>query len=108
MKKKNAGIIASLIALKSKVFGAGLIPLELPMPLYGPPRPSILEISLNIFRGGIVAPILFFIGIIIYLKKSKSSKKRKVITTIIFILLLVGMYFGIEVLLNMQYDVITS
>ena len=57
---------------------------------------------------GIVAPILFFIGIIIYLKKSKSSKKRKVITTIIFILLLVGMYFGIEVLLNMQYDVIAS
>lgn len=98
MKKKNVGIVASFIALKSKVFGAGLIPLEPPMPLYGPPRPSILEISLNIFRG-IVAPILFFIGIIIYLKKSKSSKKRKVITIIIFILLLVGIYYGVELLL---------
>ena len=107
MKKKNVGIIASLIALKSKVFGAGLIPLEPPMPLYGPPRPSILEISLKVFQT-IIAPILFLIGIIIYLKKSKSSKKRKVITTIILILLLVGIYCGIEFFQNLSYEIVVS
>ena len=102
MKKKEVGIVASLIAMSSKAFGA-------PQVLYGPARlgPSMLEIGLRVLQV-IIVPILFLIGIIIYLKKSKSSKMRKIITTIIFILLLVGMYFGIEVLLNMQYDVIAS
>lgn len=95
MKKKNAGIIASLIALKSKVFGAPPITVA----LYGPPRPSVLEISLKIFQT-ILAPIIFLIGIIIYLKKSKGSRKRKIITTIILILLFAGVYYGIEFLLD--------
>ena len=104
MKKKNVGIIDSLIALKSKVFAASMITMPI---LYGPPRPSILEISLKVFQT-IIAPILFLIGIIIYLKKSKSSKKRKVITTIILILLLVGIYCGIEFFQNLSYEIVVS
>ena len=101
MKKKNVGIIASLIALKSKVFAV-----PVPQILYGTARlgPSMLEIGLRVLQV-IIAPILFLIGIIIYLKKSKSSKKRKIITTIIFILLLVGIYYGIECLLDYMCDV---
>ena len=97
MKKKNAGIIASLIALKSKVFAV-------PQILYGPPSmgPSILELVLRGVQA-IIAPILFLIGIIIYLKKSKVSKRRKAIVTIILILLLVGIYCGIELFLIAQY-----
>lgn len=102
MKKKKAGIVASLIAMSSKAFGA-------PQILYGTARlgPSTLEIGLRVLQV-IIVPILFLIGIIIYLKKSKANKKKKIITTIIFILLLVGIYYGIEVLLKMQYEVIAS
>ena len=96
MKKKNVGIVAGLIALRSKVFGMGIPTVE---PLYGPPQPPILEFGLKIFQT-IIAPILFLIGIIIYLKKSKASKKRKIITTIIFVLLLIGIYCGLELLLD--------
>lgn len=103
MKKKNVGVIASLIAMKSKVFGASMPPIS--VALYGPPRPSILELGLKVFQT-VIAPILFLIGIIIYLKKSKSSKRRKVITTIILIMLLVGIYFGIEFLMALPYMVL--
>ena len=102
MKKKNVGIVASLITLKSKVFGSPSVEVA----LYGPPRPTIsilLEFGLKAIQT-IIAPILFLIGIIIYLKKSKSSKMRKVIMTIIFILLLVGIYFGIEYLIEFLLD----
>lgn len=96
MKKKNVGIITGLVALKSKVFGT---PPSIVVALYGPPRPSILEVGLKMFQT-IIAPVLFLIGIIIYIKKSKASKKRKIITTIIFVLLLIGIYYGIELLLD--------
>ena len=102
MKKKNVGIIAGLIALKSKVFAAPMITMPI---LYGPPRPSILEIGLNIFRG-IIAPIVFIIGMVIYWQDSKSSKKKKFITTLICLLLLVVIYYVIEFLLYMPGTVV--
>ena len=105
MKKKNVGIIAGLIALKSKVFGAGMSIMSMPTPLYGPPQPSILEIGLNIFRG-IIAPIVFIIGMVIYWQDSKSSKKKKFITTLICLLLLVVIYYVIEFLLYMPGTVV--
>ena len=100
MKRKNVGIVASLIALKSKVFASGEVSkICVNTVLYGPPRPSILEMGLKAFQI-IIAPILFLIGIIIYLKKSKSSKKRKIITTLIWLLLVIGVYYGIEFLIE--------
>ena len=94
MKKKNVGIIASLIALKSKVFGAP----SLAVALYGPPKIYMVEYWLKLLQT-ILAPIIFLIGTIIYLKKSKSDKRRKIITTIIIILLFSVIYYGIEFLL---------
>lgn len=95
MKKKNVGIVAGLLAMKKRVFGMTIVP-----SLYGPPpsRLSGLENVLKMFQT-ILAPVLFLIGIIIYLRKSKDSKKRKVIMTIIYILLIVGVYYSIEFLL---------
>ena len=91
MKKKNVGIIASLIAMSSKVFGA-------PQILYGPPRGYMLESWLKVAQIS-SAPILFLIGLVIY-TKNKNSQKRKIITIIIFVLLLIGVYYGLELLLD--------
>ena len=102
MKKKNMGIVAGLIALKSKVFGAGL-PAQ--VPLYGVPQPSILEVGLNIFRG-IIAPIVFIIGMVIYWQDSKSSKKKKFITTLKCLLIVIVIYYVIEFLLYMPGTVV--
>lgn len=100
MKKKNVGIVASLIAMHSKVFGAPPV-----VALYGPPKIYMADFWLKIFQT-IFAPIIFLIGIIIYLKKSKGSKERKIITTITLILLFVGVYYGIEFLLDYANTVV--
>lgn len=103
MKKKNVGVVASLMALKSKVFGAPSIAVG----LYESTIPSVLEICLKIFQA-IILPVLFLIGVIIYLKKSKDSKKKKFITTLMYLLLIVGTYYVIEFLLYIPREVVVE
>ena len=69
-----------------------------PQDLYGVPQPSkISEIPMiwKIARG-LIIPVAFIIGAIIYLKKSSNSKLRKFITLLITLILVILVCLGIN------------
>ena len=69
------------------------IPLE--PDLYGVPRPNEIPMLWKITRG-LIIPIAFVIGVIIYFKKSSSSTLRKVITVLIALSIVVLACLGIN------------
>lgn len=69
------------------------IPLE--PDLYGVPRPNEIPMLWKIARG-LVIPIAFIIGVIIYFKKSSSSTLRKIITVLIALSIVVLACLGIK------------
>ena len=69
------------------------IPLE--PELYGVPRPNEIPMLWNIARG-LIIPIAFIIGVIIYFKKSSSSTLRKIITVLIALSIVVLACLGIN------------
>jgi len=75
----------------------GMPPLE--PDLYGVPRPNEIPVLWKVARG-LIIPIAFIIGVIIYFKKSSSSVIRKVITIIIALIILVGLCLGINYIMT--------
>lgn len=94
------GVFVMTVCSKVLAVATGLI--EPPVVcLYGVPVPRTPIIIEKIRNIGM--PIIFLIGSIIYIKKSKSSKSRKAITLLIALAIAVGIWFGIEWLLEEIY-----
>lgn len=66
--------------------------------MYGIPKPETPPIW-KITRG-IIIPIIFISGVVIYLKKSKSSKLRKFITLLIALIIIILLCIKINSLIN--------
>lgn len=89
------------ISIYSKVFAVDIaadqilygVPLE--PDLYGVPRPNEIPMIWKVARG-LIIPIAFIIGVIIYFKKSSSSTLRKVITILIALAIVVLTCLGIN------------
>lgn len=73
------------LSIYTKVFAIDSIQLLYGIPLepdlYGVPRPNEIPMLWKIARG-LIIPMAFIIGVIIYFKKSKSSKKKKLLVTL--------------------------
>jgi len=69
--------------------------------LYGPMPDKLLKeeppepIKPSFPKTLVIVPIVFVLGIIVYLLKSKSNKKRKIITAVIALILATLICFGI-------------
>lgn len=91
------------ISLYTKVFAVDTIqpmygiPLE--ADLYGVPRPNAIPMFWKVARG-LIIPIAFIIGIIIYFKKSSSSILRKIITSSIALAIVVLTCIGINYIIT--------
>lgn len=102
LKKIFIMIGAFCFSIYTKVFAidriqpAYGIPLE---PDYGVPRPYEIPMLWKIARG-LIIPIAFVIGVIIYFKKSSSSTLRKVITVLIALSIVVLACLGINYIIT--------
>ena len=83
LKKIGALVLGLLVTLKSKVLGANIILDMRAVPMYGIEQPpSVLEKTspFLVILGAIFIPIIFIIGLAVYVKKNKrnSEKAKKV------------------------------
>lgn len=106
MKKKNLSVILSVLLMWSNIFAASGEKINITAssginPHFTGPRLLIL-LALKAFQT-VFAPILFLVGIIMYLKRSKGSKMKKVVIVIILILLLIGICYEIESLFGILF-----
>lgn len=102
-KKVIGGIATFLIMQSTKVFSMSEL-YGVPQVLYGPPTQNkslVLEKILTFARLFLI-PIIFLIGICIYLKKSKADKKRKIITAILISIISVILYIVINYIITFR------
>lgn len=87
------------LSIYTKVFAIDEIQLMYGIPpepdLYGVPRPNEIPMLWKIARG-LIIPIAFIIGVIMYFKKSSSSTLRKIITVLIALSIVVLACLGIN------------
>lgn len=87
------------LSIYTKVFAIDAIQpmygISLEPDLYGVPRPNEIPMLWKIARG-LIIPIAFIIGVIIYFKKSSSSTLRKIITVLIALSIVVLACLGIN------------
>lgn len=97
LKKTFIMIGTFCFSIYTKVFAIDRIQPEYVEPdlLYGVPRPNEIPMLWKITRG-LIIPIAFVIGVIIYFKKSSSSTLRKVITVLIALSIVVLACLGIN------------
>lgn len=95
-----------LISVYTKVFAINVmdaqtmygIPME-PDLLYGVPRPNEIPMLWKIAKG-LIIPLAFIIGIIIYFKKSSSSRTKKIITVFLALIIVILACFGTNYIIN--------
>ena len=71
-----------------------------PQELYGVVGVSKIQNFWKILRG-LIIPIAFIIGVIVYFKKSTSSVSKKIITILIVLAIIVLLCFGINYLIKL-------
>ena len=93
MKKMASVIVVYFLAMPTSF--ARVEYLYGPMPVgtlqKAPPEPMKPSFPKSL----VIVPIVFALGIIVYLLKSKSNKKRKIITAVIALILATLICFGI-------------